>query len=247
MSCSESILREERAMKLAIIVPTLDESAEIRAALERLQPLRALGHEVILADGGSTDGTPELAAPWVDRLIKAPRGRARQMNAGAAQVRADALLFLHVDTHLPEGAPVLIEGALRRRAWGRFDVRIQGRSSILPIVATLMNWRSRLSGIATGDQAIFCTSAAFSTVGGYPDQPLMEDIEFSKRLKGCGRPACLRARVATSGRRWEAYGPWRTIFLMWRLRFDYWRGVPAHRLARSYRRSDPVDQRFPDD
>ena len=142
------------------------------------------------------------------------------MNAGAALARGEALVFLHADTRLPERAALLIADALRRRRWGRFDVRIAGRPGMLRVVAALMNLRSRLTGIGTGDQAMFCERAAFVAVGGFPDQPLMEDIELSKRLKRLGPPACLRARVVTSGRRWETRGLWRTVLLMWRLRFD---------------------------
>ncbi len=221
-------------MRLSIILPTLDEAAGITAALAPLQALRRAGHEVIVADGGSTDGTPALAAPLADRVIAAPRGRARQMNAGAAVATGDALLFLHADTRLPEGAVDVIAEALSRRAWGRFDVCIAGRPALLGVVAAMMNLRSRLTGIATGDQAIFVSRAAFDTVGGFQDQPLMEDIELSKRLKRLGQPASLRDKAITSGRRWEHHGVWHTILLMWRLRFDYWRGVPVERLARRY-------------
>ena len=222
-------------MRLSLILPALDEAAVIPATLASLQPLRALGHEVILVDGGSTDGTPTLAAPGVDRVITAPRGRARQMNAGAAQAQGEALVFLHADTRLPEGAGALVSDALQQRLWGRFDVRITGRPWVLRVVAALMNVRSRLTGIATGDQAIFVRRATFAALGGFPDLPLMEDIALSRRLKRLGPPACLRQRVTTSGRRWESQGPWRTILLMWRLRFDYWRGVPAESLAGRYR------------
>lgn len=221
-------------MRLSIILPTLNEAEGIAAALAPLQALRRAGHEVIVADGGSADGTPSLATPLADRMIAAPRGRARQMNAGAAVAGGDAILFLHADTRLPEGAAERVAGALADHAWGRFDVTIEGRPALLAVVAAMMNLRSRLTGIATGDQALFVTRAAFNAVGGYPDQPLMEDIELSKRLKRLGPPACLRERATTSGRRWERHGVWRTILLMWRLRFDYWRGVPAERLARRY-------------
>jgi rSAM/selenodomain-associated transferase 2 len=221
-------------MRLSIILPTLNEAEGIAAALAPLQALRRAGHEVIVADGGSADGTPALAAPLADRVIAAPRGRARQMNAGAGAASGDALLFLHADTRLPEGAAERVAGALADHAWGRFDVAITGRPALLAVVAALMNLRSRLTGIATGDQALFVTRAAFNAVGGFPDQPLMEDIELSRRLKRLGPPACLRERVATSGRRWERHGVWPTILLMWRLRFDYWRGVPAERLVRRY-------------
>lgn len=222
-------------MKLSIILPVLDEADAIAATLAHLQPLRAAGHEVIVVDGGSADATAALAEPLADRVVAAPRGRARQMNAGAAVARGGVLLFLHADTHLPEQAVAVIRTGLAHRSWGRFDVRIEGRPRLLRVVAALMNLRSRLTGIATGDQALFVRRAAFIAVGGYPEQPLMEDIELSKRLKRLGRPACLRDRVITSGRRWQAHGVWPTILLMWRLRFDYWRGVPAERLALRYR------------
>lgn len=221
-------------MKLSFIIPALDEADAIAAMLARLQSLRAVGHEVIVVDGGSTDATPALAAPLADRVLGAARGRARQMNAGAALARGDVLVFLHADTRLPEQAAAVIRAALRQRMWGRFDVAIEGLSGMLRVVAAGMNLRSRLTGIATGDQTLFIKRAAFDAVGGYPEQPLMEDIELSKRLKKLGPPACPHARVITSGRRWEANGVWRTILLMWRLRFEYWRGVPVTRLAARY-------------
>ena len=229
--------------RLSIVVPVLDEVAIVERALQALAPLRAGGVEVVVADGGSRDGTPALAAPWADAVVASPRGRALQMNAGVRQASGDALLFLHADTALPDDAAALVMAALRddpgqpRRtaAWGRFDVRITGRPRLLGLVARLMNARSRLSGIATGDQAIFMTRAAFDAVGGFPEQPLMEDIEISRRLRRLGAPVCLRARVTTSGRRWETRGIWRTIVLMWRLRLLYAVGVAPERLARSYR------------
>jgi rSAM/selenodomain-associated transferase 2 len=221
---------------LSIVVPALNEAAGIAAMLQALAPLRARGVELVLADGGSTDGTPDRAAPWVDAVVLAPRGRALQMNAGAARAQADVLLFLHADTLLPAGADGLVLQAVAQGArWGRFDVQIQGRPWMLRVVAALMNLRSRATGIATGDQAIFTTRAAFNQVGGFPAQPLMEDIELSRRLKRIARPACLRARVVTSGRRWEQRGTWRTIVLMWRLRWRYWRGESPDSLARAYR------------
>ena len=221
---------------LGIVVPVLDEAAGIVAMLQALAPLRARGAELIVVDGGSRDATVERARPLADQLLAAPRGRARQMNAGAAAVRAEVLLFLHADTRLPPDAEALIARALRAGAdWGRFDVRIDGRPWMLAVVAALMNRRSRWTGIATGDQAIFVRRAVFDQVGAYPDQPLMEDIELSRRLRAIGRPACLRARVTTSGRRWETRGVWRTIVLMWRLRWRYWRGESAEALAQAYR------------
>lgn len=221
---------------LSIVIPALNEAAGIEATLRALQPLRARGVELVLADGGSGDGTAALARPWVDAVADAPRGRALQMNAGAALARAEVLLFLHADTRLPPLADVLVLQAVATGAcWGRFDVRIEGRPRVLRVVATLMNLRSRASGIATGDQAIFVTREAFDRVGGFPAQPLMEDVEISRRLKRLGPPACLSAKVRTSGRRWERRGVWRTIVLMWQLRWRYWRGESAARLAEAYR------------
>jgi len=223
--------------RLTIVMPALDEASRIAEALQALAPLRRRGVEVIVVDGGSSDGTAALAEPWADRVLSAPRGRARQMNAGAARARADTLLFLHADTALPEQALRAIEAALvdPHTHWGRFDVHIAGRPRLLKLVARLMNLRSRWSGIATGDQAIFVRRSAFQRVGGFPDQPLMEDIELSRRLRRWSAPACLRERVTTSGRRWEQRGVWRTIALMWRLRWRYARGTPPERLAELYK------------
>ena len=219
------------ASRLAIVIPTLNEAAGIRAALEALAPLRARGHEVIVVDGGSEDATMALALPLATHVVKAPRGRALQMNAGARAARGDALVFLHADTRLPAHADELVLGALERSSWGRFDVEIEGRHPLLKTVAAAMNLRSRLTGIATGDQAIFVRRDAFP---GFPEIALMEDIALSRELKRRGRPACLRERVRTSGRRWEARGVLRTIFLMWRLRLLYALGVAPQRLAREY-------------
>jgi rSAM/selenodomain-associated transferase 2 len=222
-------------LSLSIVMPVLDEAPRIEAALAALRALP--GVELIVVDGGSRDDTLARCTS-ADHVLVAPRGRASQMNAGAALATARALLFLHADTRLPVDAQALVEQALRRHAWGRFDVTIEGRSPWLPIVAAFMNLRSRLTGIATGDQALFMRREAFDAVGGFPAQPLMEDIEISKRLRArCGAPACLRERVVTSGRRWDERGAWRTIVLMWRLRWLYWRGVPAERLAAAYRPS----------
>jgi rSAM/selenodomain-associated transferase 2 len=219
--------------RLSIIVPMLDEAPGIAATLRALRPLAA---EIIAVDGGSSDDTVAVATLHADRVLVAPRGRARQMNAGAAAATGEVLLFLHADTELPPGGERLVFAAIDEGAvWGRFDVRIAGRSRWLPVVAALMNLRSRLTGIATGDQAIFVRRDAFVAVGGFPEQPLMEDIALSARLGRIGRPACLRARVITSGRRWEAGGVWHTILLMWSLRLRYFLGAPPERLARDYR------------
>jgi rSAM/selenodomain-associated transferase 2 len=216
------------AERLSVVVPALNEAGGIRAALEALAPLRARGHEVILVDGGSSDGTVELAAGLCDLIVIAPSGRALQMNAGARAATGDMLLFLHADTRLPPGADVLVFSA---SIWGRFDVEIEGRHPLLKVVAWAMNLRSRLTGIATGDQAIFVHRAAFP---GFPEIALMEDVAFSALMKRRARPACLRAKVLTSGRRWESRGVLRTIVLMWRLRLLYFLGVSPQWLASRY-------------
>lgn len=223
-------------MSLSIIIPVLDEEAEIADALAALAPLRARGVETIVVDGGSRDRTVALAAPLADRVIAAPRGRAAQMNAGAAAATGDVLVFLHADTRLPAAADRLALDGLARssRRWGRFDVRISGRHPLLRVVAALMNIRSRLTGIATGDQAMFVRRDLFERVGGFPAIPLMEDVALSRVLKRTGEPLCLAPRAITSGRRWEQRGVMRTILLMWRLRLAYSLGAAPARLARLY-------------
>lgn len=219
---------------LSVVIPTLNEAAAIRPALEALQALRAQGGEVIVVDGGSSDATVESAMPLADRVMRAPRGRASQMNAGAAAARGDALAFLHADTRLPAGAERLMAEALQGFAWGRFDVEIDSPRLLLRMVAAAMNLRSRWSGIATGDQCIFVSAEAFRRIGGFPAIALMEDIAFSARARRTSRPACLRARVRTSARRWEKNGAVRTIVLMWRLRLAYALGADPGDLARRY-------------
>jgi rSAM/selenodomain-associated transferase 2 len=219
--------------RLSVIVPALNEAPGIGGALQALAPLRAAGHEVIVVDGGSDDGTREIAAALCDAALLAPRGRALQMNAGARHARGDALVFLHADTRLPPRADGMILDSLRTHAWGRFDVTIEGSHALLPVIARAMNLRSRLTGVATGDQAIFVRRRAFA---GFPEIELMEDVAFSKAMRRRGAPACLRARVVTSGRRWEARGVLRTVALMWRLRLMYALGARPERLARRYER-----------
>ncbi|HSH49741.1 MAG TPA: TIGR04283 family arsenosugar biosynthesis glycosyltransferase [Halomonas sp.] len=222
--------------RLSIIIPTLNEAATIETQLTALRAWQAGGVEVLVVDGGSRDDTAARARPLASKVIVRAPGRSRQMNAGAREARGRHLLFLHADTRLPAGADLSIESALSGQcAWGRFDVRLEGRHPLLPVIARAMNLRSRLTGIATGDQGLFMTREAFEAAGGFPDQPLMEDIEMSRRLKRLSPPACLRARVTTSGRRWERNGAWRTLLLMWQLRWRYWRGESAESLAREYR------------
>ena len=222
--------------KISIIIPVLDEGEEIAAMLDRLADLRALGVEVIVVDGGSRDATVLRARPRADCVISAPRGRAPQMNAGAARASGSVLLFLHADTRLPEDADHIVLDGLHRsaRAWGHFDVRIEGTHPLLPVIARLMGIRSRLTGIATGDQAMFVRRDAFVAVGGFPPIPLMEDIALSKRLKRVSRPLCLRECVVTSGRRWEKNGIYATIWLMWKLRLAFFLGADPWKLAHRY-------------
>ncbi len=219
---------------LSIIVPVLDEEAILGECLARLQALRAAGAEVLVVDGGSKDRTRAIATPLADRVLEAPRGRAAQMNAGARASRGEALLFLHADTVLPPDAGRSVATALSGADWGRFDVVISGSHPMLAVVAFFMNARSRASGIATGDQAMFMRRSAFEAVGGFPAIPLMEDVAISRALKHLSPPACLRERVATSGRRWEKHGTLRTIWHMWRLRLDYALGADPETLARRY-------------
>ncbi len=190
---------------------------------------------MVVVDGGSQDDTLDIARAHADLVLLAPRGRASQMNAGAAACPADVLLFLHADTELPDNADALVRRAtLGPFAWGRFDVRIASDRPQLRMVAFMMNCRSRWTGIATGDQALFVRHERFRQVGGFPDLPLMEDVAISKVLKRHGPPACLTERVITSARRWERHGIWRTILLMWRLRAAYFLGADPKQLAIRY-------------
>jgi len=222
---------------ISIIIPVLNEAGQINSRLQVLQPLRK--HcQVLLVDGGSTDGSPLIAEPLVDRVLYSLPGRARQMNYGASQVEAGLLLFLHADTLLSENAIDLIVKAVAEGfSWGRFDVRFDSSEPVFKVIAFMMNWRSRLTAIATGDQAIFMTRKAFHDVGGFPDIALMEDIAISTRLKNIGKPCCLRETVVTSARRWQRQGIAKTILLMWRLRLAYFLGADPDALAQRYYRS----------
>ncbi|MEJ2590464.1 MAG: TIGR04283 family arsenosugar biosynthesis glycosyltransferase [Candidatus Thiodiazotropha sp.] len=224
------------AVRLSIIVPTLDEGALTLDCVARLARFRAAGHELILVDGGSRELPAGSLACAVDRLLISPPGRAVQMNRGAAAARGDILWFLHVDSRIPLDADQAIFDALGAQlGWGRFDIRLSGRHPLLRLVERMMNWRSRVSGIATGDQGIFVHRSLFEQVGGYPEQALMEDIEICRRLKRFARPHALRRYLTTSSRRWERRGILRTVLLMWGLRLAYWLGVSPERLAALYR------------
>ncbi|GAA0850516.1 TIGR04283 family arsenosugar biosynthesis glycosyltransferase [Marinobacter szutsaonensis] len=221
---------------LSVIVPVWQEAGAIVETLQALGPLRKAGHEVIVVDAGSPDRTAELARPWCDRVAVSGMGRAVQMNAGAAVAAGNVLLFLHADTRLPGSALVELEKFSRSRCgWGRFDVALSARRPIFRVIAWFMNRRSRLTGICTGDQAMFVRRAVFEALGGFREIPLMEDVEFSRRLRLVSRPWCIADPVVTDSRRWEQNGPWRTILLMWRLRWRYWRGESPESLAQAYR------------
>lgn len=221
---------------ISIVIPIFNEAAVLKTSLEFLQPLRQRDCELLVVDGGSIDASPEIAAPLANRLIISHKGRAVQMNTAARLAKGDILWFLHSDCSPPREADGLIRSALidPSSAWGRFNVTLSGQHPLLRCVETLMNWRSRLTGIATGDQGIFVRRHVFEQLGGYPDIPLMEDIALSRALKRISPPVCLHQRLHSSSRRWEKRGVVKTILLMWRLRLAYFLGADPARLARIY-------------
>ncbi|MEL7538274.1 MAG: TIGR04283 family arsenosugar biosynthesis glycosyltransferase [Pseudomonadota bacterium] len=223
-------------LTVAVIVPVYNEAAIAQAVADSLRSLmQSADIDVIVVDGTSSDGTADTFRAAGLPVLDSRRGRAVQMNAGAKQTDASVLVFLHADTRLPDDAIALVREAVTAGAvWGRFDIRIDGKSVWFPLIAAMINWRSRRGGHATGDQAIFVRRDAFESVGCFPDQPLMEDVEISRRLRKIRWPVCIAQPAITSGRRWDTNGVWRTVFLMWRLRFAYWRGVPAEKLAALY-------------
>ncbi len=220
-----------RPMKFSIIIPTLNEEKTIVSCLLPLQPLRG-NCEIIIVD--ATKDQSVIPAALADKIISSAKGRARQMNLGASHATGDILIFLHADTYLPEHALQLIEQNLGNKQWGRFDIQLSGNHFMLKVIAGMMNLRSRLTGIATGDQVIFVTRAAFAAAGHYPEIALMEDIALSKALKKISPPVCINAKVTSSGRRWERYGIYRTILLMWSLRLRYFFGADPQHLAALY-------------
>ncbi len=219
---------------LSIIIPTLNEAATIHKILSGLTSLIAKGHEVIIVDGGSSDQTLSIGKQYTDKVFSTAKGRAKQMNFGAKQASNDILVFLHADTLLPPNAEQLITQALEYKCWGRFNIKLAGRHVFLRLIEFFMNIRSCLSGIATGDQAIFVYRESFNLIYGFKNIPLMEDIALSKSLKKISRPACVRTPVISSSRRWETQGYIKTILLMWRLRLLYFFGVPASQLVKQY-------------
>ena len=231
---------------VSIIIPVLNEANNLPLLLDNINKLNPNPQQVIVVDGGSNDDSIGIIRSFINELMldndrkidwqmtESKAGRALQMNAGAALATGEVLLFLHADTQLPINAIESVSEAMKRAEWGHFDVQIASRQPTLRLVSQMINWRSRLSGIATGDQAIFISQSLFKQIGGYPNQALMEDVELCKQLKGIAKPACLKSKVITSARRWQQHGTWRTIILMWHLRFDYWRGVSADNIKARY-------------
>ena len=227
------------------MIPCLDEAAITFERLSDLQHLRETGHELVLADGGSLDGTPEIARPLVDRLQTGPRGRAVQMNLGAKAAHGDVLWFLHLDTQPPpQAAAEVLRGALDGPGWGGFDVRLDGSDPMYRVIEAMMNLRSRLTGMVTGDQGMFVRRDLFEQVGGFPEIPLMEDLAISRRLKRIAPPLRPAGRMLASSRRWERDGIWRTVLLMWLLRGAYSLGADPGRLARIYYPARSYSRRF---
>ncbi len=220
-------------MKFSIIIPALNEEQGIKSCLLALQHYRDQA-EIILVDGGSHDLTISLAEPLVDKVLKSEKGRARQMNVGANFAKGEILIFLHADTYLPDNALALIRENIAETTWGRFDIRLTGSHWMLVVIAQMMNWRSRLTGIATGDQVIFVTKTVFNSVNGYANIALMEDINLCQRLKKLNPPLCLSAKVHSSARRWLEFGVFKIILLMWSLRLGYFLGENPDVLAQLY-------------
>ncbi|MDF3194435.1 TIGR04283 family arsenosugar biosynthesis glycosyltransferase [Pseudomonas sp. 1928-m] len=222
---------------LSVVIPVRNEAQALPDLLDDLTDLRAIGAELILVDGGSSDGTCELALGRVDQLLRTAPGRALQMNAGAAVARGEYLWFVHADTRISTESLTSLQQALSQRPlWGRFDVRLSGPGLAFRVIGAMINLRSRLSGVASGDQGVFVARQHFEAMGGYAQMPLMEDLQLCRRLKALARPRCLRPPLSTSSRRWEQHGIWRTVVLMCCLRLAYYCGASPEKLARQYRR-----------
>jgi rSAM/selenodomain-associated transferase 2 len=224
-------------MRISVVIPALNEAKVIHDTLADIATLRGAGHEIIVVDGGSSDATVAVAALHADSVISAPRGRAAQMNAGADAASGDVLWFLHADTRVPcDAAEAILSTMENGCAWGRFDIRLSGGSAMLRVVERVMNLRSCVTGIATGDQGIFVSREMFREVNRYPEIPLMEDVSLSKSLRSREKPCCVRRCLVTSSRRWEQNGIWRTILQMWWLRLCFALGGDPENLARRYYR-----------
>lgn len=224
--------------RVSVIVPVLNEGDTLAVSLARLRAALTDDDELIVVDGGSTDHSIDIARELADTVLVSDPGRSTQMNTGAVCARGVWLWFIHADTVLDARHREALNGLASTTPWGRFDVRLSQSRPLFRVIAFMMNWRSRLTGIATGDQALFVHRDIFREQGGFPEQPLMEDIALSRTLRALERPACLRPPVITSSRRWENNGAWRTIWLMWSLRFRYWRGASPGALHRDYYRGD---------
>jgi len=227
--------------KVAIIIPCLNEENSIHATLLALQSLRHRGHEVILGDAGSTDNTSDIASTLCDKIIPCGKGRALQMNTAAEFASGDILCFLHADTIAPENLDSLIIDALanNKNVWGRFNIKLSGKHWSFRLIESLINIRSCITGIASGDQGIFISRRVFNKLHGFKLIPLMEDIELSQRLKNKSRPVCVsKSQLITSSRRWEKHGIARTVILMWSLRLKYFLGTPTTQLEKLYRQHD---------
>ena len=223
-------------MDISIIIPVLNEQCNLGKLLTSLRKQVSDKTEIIGVDGGSSDDSLVVAHELSDTVICAAKGRSMQMNAGANRAKGNTLLFLHADTRLPDGfyGELSIGFAQSNKCWGRFNVQLSGQQRLFRVIESFMNWRSRLTGIATGDQAIFVRRAAFEKVNGFPPVPLMEDIRLSTKLKSISRPYCSRLSVTTSSRKWEQQGIMKTVWLMWRLRFAHYCGTDPEKLAGQY-------------
>jgi len=221
---------------ISIIIPTLNESDSLPITLKSLQTFRHSRIEIIVVDGGSCDNTISIAAKLADKVFTANKGRAHQMNTGAEQAAGETLLFLHADAQLPDNAIPLIEQYVLPKQWGRFNVRLDSPHWLLKANGWLMNSRSCLTGIVTGDQGMFVHRTLFEDIKGFPDIPLMEDIAISKKLKQYSRPICLKSKITVNTRYWDQHGVWRSILRMWWIRLAYFLGVPSEYLAKKYYR-----------
>jgi len=222
--------------KISIIIPVYNEAETIVGFLEKLQVFRQYGHEIVLVDGKSQDNSCSLAKPRVDRMVSSgARGRAKQMDLGTRMATGQVFLFLHADTQLPDLADEIILSSLASGFyWGRFDIQLSGANFLFRIIEKMMNWRSCLTSIATGDQAIYMTKMLYKDIGGFPQIELMEDVELCTRLRKWTKPHCLKHRVISSSRRWEKNGILRTILFMWSMRIQYFFGVSPYKLQKKY-------------